>query len=207
MGASPERGQPFHANNAFYDVIALAASAGGLEALSSVISPLPPDFPAALLVVQHLSPDRKSMLAAIISRLTALKTCEAKDGDTLKPGSIYIAPPDQHLIVLQYGTISLVHSDRVKFVRPSADILFVSVASVYPGRAIAVILTGFGSDGTTGALAIKKSGGVVIAQDQATSQYFGMPGSAIDSGAVDYILPLDKISAVVQNLTLTGTPT
>jgi two-component system chemotaxis response regulator CheB len=196
----------FHAKNAAYDVVALASSAGGLAALSHVFSRLPADFPAALLVVQHLHPDHKSMMAPILGRHTELKTCEAKDGDLLCPASVYVAPPDLHMLLLQGGVISLMRTDPVKFVRPSADLLFVSVASAYPGRSIAVVLTGNGSDGSTGVLAIKKAGGVVIAQNQATCEYFGMPLAAIETGSVDFVLPLEDIPQKIYDLVMKGMP-
>jgi two-component system, chemotaxis family, protein-glutamate methylesterase/glutaminase len=194
--------KPFQARSAACDVIAVAASAGGLNALSVILAHMPDDFPAAMLVVQHLDPNHKSMLASILSRHTGLQTCEARDGESLQPSRVYIAPPDQHMTLLAGGLIALVHSDRVKYVRPSADLLFVSVASAYPGRSIAVVLTGNGSDGSTGIVAVKKSGGRVIAQDKASSEYFGMPGAAIGTGVVDYILPLEQISAKLVELTL-----
>ncbi len=204
MEQSLKQREPFRANNAAYDVVGLAASAGGLNALTYILSRLPANFPAALMIVQHLDPHYKSMMATILGRRTALTTCEAKDGDFLKPAMVYIAPPDQHMTLLQGGQVSLVHSDPVKFVRPSADLLFVSIASAYPGRSIAVVLTGNGSDGSTGVVLVKKSGGVVIAQDKATSEYFGMPGAAIETGSVDFILPLEEIAPKLVALTLKG---
>jgi two-component system chemotaxis response regulator CheB len=194
---------PFRSDCAF-DVVAFAASAGGLGALSSILSNLPENFPAAVLVVQHLDPKHKSLMAHILGRRTPLKTCEARDGDILETAKVFVAPPDQHMILLNRGVISLVHSDRVNYVRPSADLLFVSVASAYPGRAVAVILSGTGSDGSTGSIAIKKSGGVVIAQDQTSSEYFGMPGASIETGSVDFILPLEKIPLKLIELTSSG---
>lgn len=203
MTSEHERLLPFRADCAF-DVVAFAASAGGLGALSTILSNLPENFPAAILIVQHLDPKHKSLMAHILQRRTALKTCEAQDGDVLEAAKVFVAPPDVHMILLHQGVISLVHSDRVNYVRPSANLLFVSVASAYPGRAIAVILSGTGSDGSTGAIAIKKSGGVVIAQDQASSEYFGMPSASIETGSVDFILPLEQIPQKLIELTSSG---
>jgi two-component system chemotaxis response regulator CheB len=106
-------------------------------------------------------------------------------------------PPNRHLLVNPDGSLSLSQSELVHFVRPSADLLFESVAASYKDRAIAVVLTGTGSDGVMGIQAIKKMGGTVIVQDQQTSEFFGMPGAAIQSGNVDFILPLDEIAALV----------
>ncbi len=194
----------FQACNAYFDVVALAASAGGLNALSLILSRLPDDLPAALLIVQHLHPDFPSMMAEILSRRTRLSIHEATNGDILKAGAIFIAPPDKHMILADDATIELMQSDLVKFVRPSADLLFSSVAAVFKHRAIAVVLTGTGRDGSSGVQAIKKAGGAVIAQNKETSEFFGMPAAAIETGAVDYILPLDQIPNVLTHLIQTG---
>jgi two-component system chemotaxis response regulator CheB len=181
----------------------LAASAGGLGALSQVLSALPEEFPAAIAVVQHLDPRHRSLMAKILSGRTALSVKEAEEGDRLRPGMVYIAPPDKHLLVNPNGSISLSQSEMVHFVRPSADLLFESVAASYKDRAIAVVLTGSGSDGNMGVGAIKKMGGTVIAQDEATSEFFGMPGAAIQSGNVDFVLPLREIPSALVTLVMT----
>jgi two-component system chemotaxis response regulator CheB len=113
-------------------------------------------------------------------------------------------PPNRHLLVNPNGTLSLSQSELVHFVRPSADLLFESVAASYKDRAIAVVLTGTGSDGAMGVRAIKKMSGTVIAQDERTSEFFGMPGAAIQSGNVDVILPLDEIAAALVTLVVRG---
>ena len=189
---------------AAFDLVALASSAGGLVALSEVLSALPEEFPAAIAVVQHLDPRHRSLMAKILSGRTALSVKEAEEGDRLRPGMVYIAPPDKHLLVNPNGTISLSQSEMVHFVRPSADLLFESVAASYKDRAIAVVLTGSGSDGKMGVTAIKKMGGTVIAQDEATSEFFGMPGAAIQSGNVDFVLPLREIPSALVTLVMTG---
>jgi two-component system chemotaxis response regulator CheB len=189
----------------FFDVVALASSAGGLNALSHVLSGLPADFPAAIVAVQHLAPLHQSLLADILGRRTSLPVKQAAEGDCLRVGKVYIAPPNQHLLIQPDGTLSLSHAELVHFVRPSADLLFESVAASFKTRAIGVVLTGTGSDGATGVTAIKKMGGVVIAQDEATSEFFGMPGSAIQTGGVDFVLPLDAIPAALISLVTRGT--
>jgi two-component system, chemotaxis family, protein-glutamate methylesterase/glutaminase len=182
---------------AAFDVVAMASSAGGLSALSNVLSSLPGDFPAAILIVQHLDPKHSSQMAHILGRRTSLKVSEASGGDRLEPGRVFVAPPDQHLLVNPDETISLSHSELVHFVRPSADLLFESVAGSFKSRAIAVVLTGTGYDGGMGVRAIKKMGGKVIVQDQATSDFFGMPSNAIATGCADLILPLGAISGTL----------
>lgn len=190
--------------NAAFDVIALAASAGGLTALSRVLSPLPFDFPAAVVVVQHLDPRHRSLMADILSRRTSLKVKQGEEGDALTPAMVYIAPPNRHLLVNPDGTISLSQSELVHFVRPSADLLFESVAASYKDRAIAVVLTGTGSDGAMGVQAIKKMGGTVIVQDEKTSEFFGMPAAAIQTGDADFILPLAEIASALVTLVMKG---
>jgi two-component system chemotaxis response regulator CheB len=187
-----------------FDVVAVAASAGGLQALSGLLSTLPADFPAAVVVVQHLDPRHRSLMADILSRRTTLKVKQAEEGDELNPGTVHIAPPNKHLLVNPDGTLSLAQSELVHFVRPSADLLFESVAASFKERAIAVVLTGTGSDGTMGVQAIKKMGGTVIAQDEATSEFFGMPDAAIRTGTVDFVLPLKEISPALVTLVTTG---
>ena len=180
---------------AAFDVVALAASAGGLRAISTVLSGLPADFPAAIVIVQHLDPRHRSLMADILSRRTGLQVNQANDNDRMSSGTVYIAPPDHHLLVNADRTLSLSHSELVHFVRPSADLLFESVAASFKERAIAVVLTGSGSDGNLGVRAIHKMGGTVIAQDEKSSEFFGMPDASIQTGGVDFVLPLDEIAA------------
>ena len=203
MAINPSPNSLYHSATAAFDVVAVAASAGGLNALSLVLSGLKEDFPAAIVIVQHLDPRHRSLMADILDRRTVLKVLQAKEGDRLKAGTVFIAPPDRHLLVNPDGTLSLSQSELVHFVRPSADLLFDSLAASYKERAIAVVLTGTGSDGVMGVQAIKKMGGTVIAQDEASSEFFGMPGAAIHSGNVDFILPLEEIPGALLTL-LTG---
>jgi two-component system chemotaxis response regulator CheB len=199
-----ERNSLLHFPSAAFDVVALAASAGGLKALSHVLSALPPDFPAAVVVVQHLDPRHRSLMADILSRRTPLKVKQAEDGEVLNPATIYIAPPNRHLLVNPDGTLSLSQSELVHFVRPSADLLFESVAASYKDRTIAVVLTGTGSDGAMGVQGIKKMGGTVIVQDEKTSEFFGMPAAAIQTGNADFILLLDEIASALVTLVMKG---
>lgn len=198
---------PPRLTGAAYDVVALASSAGGLTALSQVLSNLPADFPAAVVIVQHLDPRHRSLMADILSRRTALTVKQAEEGDRLAAGMVYIAPPDRHLLVNSDMTISLSQSELVHFVRPSADLLFESVAASFKERAIAVVLTGTGSDGNMGVRAIKKMGGTVLAEDQKTAEFSGMPGAAIQTGDVDFILPLEEIAPALVTLVMRGETT
>jgi two-component system, chemotaxis family, protein-glutamate methylesterase/glutaminase len=183
-----------------FEIVALAASAGGLKALSDVLAALPRDFPAALVVVQHLDRRHRSLMAEILGRRTSLLVREAREGDTLEHGVALIAPPNHHLLVNAGGKVSLSQTELVHFVRPSADLLFESTAASYRERAIAVVLTGSGRDGAMGVKAIKKMGGTVIVQDEKTAEFFGMPGAAQQTGLADFILPLAEIAPALRTL-------
>lgn len=187
--------------NAF-DIVAIASSAGGLNALMEVLSQLPAKFPASVVIVQHLDPRHKSLMADILSRRTQLEVAQARDGDRLELSKIYIAPPNYHLLVNTDNTLALTQTKLVHFVRPSADLLFDSVAASHQERAIAVVLTGTGEDGSMGIKAIAKMGGTVIAQDEATSAFFGMPKAAIATGVVDFVLPLAEIAPALVSLVM-----
>jgi two-component system, chemotaxis family, protein-glutamate methylesterase/glutaminase len=187
-----------------FEIVALAASAGGLKALTDVLATLPADFPAAIVVVQHLDRRHRSLMAEILNRRTALQVVEAREGDLLQPGRAYIAPPDRHLLVNADRTLSLSQTELVHFVRPSADLLFESTAASYKERAIAVVLSGSGMDGAMGVRAIKKMGGTVIVQDEKTSEHFGMPDAAQRTGMADFILPLPEIAPALQTLVKGG---
>lgn len=186
-------------NDHFY-IIALAASAGGLSALTEVLSTLPASFPAAVTVVLHLDPRYRSHLADILSRDCQLSVRTAEDGLLLEPGWVFVAPPNFHLMVNVNGSLSLDQSKTVHFVRPSANRLFESLADCFTDRVIAVVLTGSGRDGREGVIAVKRHGGRVIAQDETTSQHFGMPSEAIATGSVDWVLPLSDIAPVLVRL-------
>jgi two-component system, chemotaxis family, protein-glutamate methylesterase/glutaminase len=183
-----------------FDIVGLAASAGGLKALTDVLAALPVDFPAALVVLQHLDPRHRSLMAEILGKRTALPVKEAAEGDRLEPGRAYVAPPNRHLLVNSDRTLSLTQTELVHFVRPSADLLFESIAASYRERAIAVVLSGSGKDGAMGVKAIKKMGGTVIVQDEQTSEFFGMPAAAQQTGNVDFVLPLHEIAGALQTL-------
>jgi len=182
----------------------MAASAGGLAALTQVLSSLPADLPVAIVVVQHLDPRHRSLMAEILSRRTSLQVKQAEDGERLNLKTVYIAPPDRHLLVNPDGTLFLSQSELVHFVRPSADLLFESVAASFKDRAIAVVLTGSGSDGAMGVQAIKKMGGKVIVQDKQSSDFFGMPSAAIQTGDADLVLPLSEIATALIALIMEG---
>ena len=183
-----------------FEIVALAASAGGLNALTHVLAALPVDFPAALVVVQHLDRRHRSLMADILSRRTALPVMQAAEGAALRAGCAYIAPPNRHLLVNGDRTLSLTQTELVHFVRPSADLLFESTAASFKERAIAVVLSGSGRDGAMGVTAIKKMGGTVIVQDAKYAEFAGMPEAAAATGVADFVLALDEIAPALQNL-------
>ncbi len=182
-------------------VIGMAASAGGLTALSAVLAALPAGLNAAILVVQHVSPSHPSHLAKILDARTGLEVREAANQDRLRQGVVLTAPPGAHLVVDRTGLVSFTHGPVVNWVRPSADSLFESLAGSFGPRAIAVVLTGTGRDGANGAQAVKRAGGILIVQDEATSEFFGMPGAAIHAGVVDRILSLEAIAPALEAFT------
>ena len=192
-----------HFPNNAYNVVAIASSTGGLKAISQILSALPADFPAAITIVQHMYPECRSHMAQILSRSTTLRVKQAESGEVLRPGTVYTPVPNKHLLVNPNATLSLSDAPKVNFVRPAANKLFASVAASFKSRAIAVVLTGKESDGVLGVLAIKKSGGTVIAQDEASCECFSMPKSAIETGKVDLVLPLDAIADHLISLMMT----
>ncbi|MCJ8281469.1 MAG: chemotaxis protein CheB, partial [Rivularia sp. ALOHA_DT_140] len=155
-------------------IVVITSSAGGLHALSEILSKLPSNFPAPIAIAQHLDPKRPSMMAEILDRKSPLSVKQAKAGDKLYPGKVYIAPPDLHLLINQDSSLSLSHSQKVNFVRPAGDVLFKSVAASFKDKCIAVVLTGMDGDGAAGVQEIKKMGGIVIAQEKATCKHSSM---------------------------------
>lgn len=183
-----------------YSIVAITASAGGIAALSKVLGMLPAEFPVPVVVVQHLDPRHETIIADVLGRRTKLPVRLAADGDQAIAGTVYVAPPNYHLLVGRDGRLTLSSSELVHFVRPSADLLFESVAGTYGARALACVLTGSGSDGAMGASAVKSRGGTVIVQDPEQAEFRGMPEAVVASGAVDFILPLDEIASVIRGL-------
>ncbi|GAA1876606.1 chemotaxis protein CheB [Asanoa iriomotensis] len=183
-----------------YAVVALAASAGGITALGKVLGELPAGFGVPVLVVQHLDPRHETVIAEVLARRTALHVKLAEADEHLRPGTVYVAPPNRHLLAGPWGVVSLASTELVHFVRPSADLLFESVAGAYGSRAIACVLTGTGRDGAMGVAAVKSRGGTVIVQDPASAEFAGMPEAALTANPVDFVLPIDEIGLVIRGL-------
>jgi two-component system chemotaxis response regulator CheB len=182
-------------------VIALVCSAGGLDALIQVLAPLPARLPAAVLVLQHASPQAHSVLPELLDARTALPVFAAKDNDDLSSGVVLVAPPGHHLLVTVDATVAIIEAGRTPPYRPSADLLLTTLALAAGPRATAVILTGRGNDGATGATAVHHFGGVVIASNEATSTEYGMPQASIERDhIVDHEVTLDQIADLLTTL-------
>jgi two-component system chemotaxis response regulator CheB len=177
--------------------VALVGSAGGLAAASTVLAALPAVLGAPLIVVLHLDPNHVSRLAAILARITELPVKQAESGDALVDDRVFVAPPGSHLLVTRDRALELGNGPPVRRLRPSADVFLTSLAVAYGNSALAVILSGAGHDGAAGAGAVKLAGGLVIAQDRESADYFGMPSAAIERGAVDRVLPVGQVAAAV----------
>jgi two-component system chemotaxis response regulator CheB len=181
------------------DLIVIGASAGGVTALEKLVGTLPSQFAAAVLIVLHLSTAYESRLAKILGRKTLLPVHTGKDGDVIKPGSVYVAPSGRHLM-LAGNEIKLEDGPRVNWHKPSVDVLFLSAAEEYGPRVIGVVLTGGQNCGTAGLIAIKRHGGISIVQDPDDAEHPQMPRSAIREADVDYCLPLEKIGPLLSRL-------
>jgi two-component system chemotaxis response regulator CheB len=180
------------------DIVALGISTGGPNALTHVIPKLPEKFKIPILIVQHMPPLFTAALADSLNKKSRINVLEAQDGMTVSPGNVYIAPGGKQMRIEKHGTsqavIKITDDPPENNCKPAADYLFRSVAKIYKGSSLGVIMTGMGSDGTKGLLIMKKLGAKVIAQDERTCTVFGMPMEAIRAGAVDIVTPLQDIA-------------
>jgi two-component system chemotaxis response regulator CheB len=183
-----------------YEAIAIGVSAGGLKALTGLFSGLSSKFPLPIIVTQHLHPSEESSLVGLLRREIHLNVKEADDKEELRPGCIYIAPPNYHLLIERNRTISLSSDDKVNYSRPSIDVMFESAALAWHSQLIGIILTGASSDGSAGIETIKKMGGMTIAEDPLSAEFPVMPQFAINTGAIDKILSLEKINKFLISL-------
>lgn len=184
-----------------HELVILAASAGGIEATGTILEALPASFPIPIVVLQHRSPTRQSILPAILGRRCALRVKDAEPGERFVAGTVYVAPAATHLTVGHDRCFHHRDGTRVHSLRSSADPLIRSAAHALGGKVIAVILTGGGRNGTDGVRDVRTLGGTVIAQDPATARQPGMPRAAIATGAVDYVLSLESIAPMLVQLT------
>jgi len=185
-------------------VLLIGSSTGGPQALTLLVSRIAPVFDRApVLITQHMPPTFTTILAEHLARASGRIAHEAIDGETIVPGTIYLAPGGRHMTVVKRNnqpTISLNDGPLVNFCRPAVDPLFTSAAQTWGGAILATVLTGMGSDGARGAEDIVAAGGSVIAQDEATSVVWGMPGAAANAGVCSAVLPLDQIGPKIVRL-------
>lgn len=187
-------------------LVVIAASAGGVNALQTLLSHLPANLPAAVAIVLHRTPNVRSALVEILRRATPLNVRAAEEGEAIAEGTVYVAPPERHLVVTGHHTFHLTDGHRIRYVQSSANPLFETAAPVFGARLIAVVLMGFDSDATDGVQGVAAEGGTVIAQDPATAVIPDMPRSAIATGAVDYVLPLGEIAPRIVQLLRVHSP-
>ena len=179
------------------DVVAIGASTGGPNALAEVLTGLGTGFPLPIVIVQHMPPVFTRLLAERLGVRTGGRAVEARDGDELRPGGIWIAPGDNHLVVTRQGSRLVLRTNQEppeNFCRPAVDALFRSLASVCGSHTMAVVLTGMGQDGFRGCRDIRAVGGYIIAQDKKTSVVWGMPGQVVQGGLADEVLPRGEIA-------------
>ncbi|HEV2863494.1 MAG TPA: chemotaxis protein CheB [Pyrinomonadaceae bacterium] len=181
------------------DIVVIGASAGGLEALRSLVAALPADFPASVFVVLHTSAESPGLLAAILDRSGPLPADTASDGEHIRPGRIYVAPPDHHLVV-EPGVVRTTRGPRENRFRPAIDPLFRSAAQVYGPRVVGLILTGYLDDGTAGLWTVKQLGGTAVVQDPADALVDSMPLSALQHVKVDYCVRLSEMAPLLVRL-------
>ena len=182
------------------EILAIGSSTGGPEALARVLGGLPGNLRVPVVVVQHMPPIFTRLLAERLSRTSALDVREAVEGDVLKPGLVLVAPGDFHLELVRRGAVVTAHlttGPAENFCRPAVDVLFRSVASLYGGAVVAVVLTGMGSDGRRGAEVLRAKGARIVAQDEATSVVWGMPGAVTNAGLAEAVLPIEAIPGAV----------
>ena len=186
-------------------VLVIAASTGGPNAVATVIAALPRDFPLPVLVTQHMPPIFTTMFAQRLAREGSLACAEARDGETLEPGRVYVAPGDRHLTVVGPGlvrmpTLRVTDDPPEHHCRPAADPMFRSAAHAFPNGVLAVVLTGMGDDGRAGCETIAAAGGRIMVQDEASSVVWGMPGSVVASGVSCTVVPLHSMAAQITSL-------
>ncbi|MEV4708027.1 chemotaxis protein CheB [Actinoplanes sp. NPDC049316] len=187
------------------DVVAVGASAGGVEALRALVAGLPSDYPGSLLVVLHVPRDAPSALAAILSRSGPLPAAPAVDGEELRYGRIYVAPNDHHLLVLE-GRIRLTRGPAENGHRPAVDPLFRSVARAFGSRAIGVVLSGSRDDGAAGLASIAAHGGTAVVQDPDDALYPWMPRAAMTHATPDHIVPAAELGGLIAGITAMDLP-
>src|SRR4029078_8656783 len=182
--------------SATFLVVGIGASAGGLEALERFFDTLPPDSGMAFIVVQHLSPDFESLMDELLARHTRVPIFKVVDGVRVEPNAIYLIPPRKEMII-SGGKLLLTDKDPAQALSLPIDTFFRSLDQDMRERAVAIVLSGTGSDGSRGVRAIHEAGGLILVQDEATAKFDGMPRAAVDTGMVDFIVAPERMSAML----------
>lgn len=186
-----------------HELILMGASLGGITAVSSIANTLPKDFPVPIAVVIHTAASSLNLMDHMIQPFTGLPVHYARDGEEIKAGHLYLAPPEHHLVIKDRNRFGLDHGPKIKDSRPAADRLFESAAAVYGSAVIGVVLTGGDGDGTQGLRAIKAAGGVTVVQDPETAKQPGMPMSALADDQPDHCVLLDDLTNLLISLVST----
>lgn len=180
---------------AAFDAIVIGGSAGALDALAVILPALPPEFPVPVAIVLHVPANRPSLLASVLGARCALPVREVEDKEPIAAATIFVAPPNYHLLIERQHTFALSVDDPIHFSRPSIDALFESAADAYGDRLLAVLLAGASEDGAPGLTRVKARGGTVVVQEPATARAPEMPNAALRLGAVDHVLAPAAIGA------------
>lgn len=183
-----------------YKAVVIGTSAGGLNALSEILSALPAGYKVPLIIVQHRAKDQKNLLEEILQTKCSVPVRQAEEKELIVPGHVFIAPPDYHLLIEYDKTFALSCDEPVQYSRPSVDVLFESAADAFEKQLAAIVLTGFGSDGAAGIAAVNEKGGTTIAQNPHEAAYAFMPEAAVKSGAT-YVYTLDEIKVFLLAIT------
>jgi len=196
--SSPQQVAAF--SNSPFGVVAVASSTGGPQVIHKLLSELPGDFPAPIAIVQHINASFSESLAGWLAATSKLRVRLARDGDSLLPGDVLVAPPGKHMVIPSRGRVSLQGGETRDGHIPSGTALLESAARIYGRRTVGIVLTGMGTDGAEGMSAIKAAGGRTLAQSEESCVVFGMPGAAIARKAVDHVVHADDLSQVLLKL-------
>ena len=187
------------------DIIVIGASAGGVTALMELVRTLPADFSAPIFVVQHVAADSPSILPQLLSSVSALKARHPQNGEIVKPGIIYVAPPDHHLL-LEGDQVLVTRGPKENRFRPSIDALFRSAAYTFGTRVVGMVLTGYLDDGTSGLWSVQRMGGLAVVQDPRDAEQPSMPTNALEFVDADYLVPLAEMGSLLVRLTTEPAP-
>ena len=183
-----------------YEAIVIGTSAGGLNALTTLLKVLPAEYPLPIIVVQHRAKDQRTLLEEILQQKCRMRVKQADEKESILGGTVYIAPPDYHLLLEENRTFSLSFDEPVIYSRPSIDVLFESAAVAYGDRLIGIVLSGASADGADGMTVIKKHGGRTIVQNPSEADFAVMPRASLDTRKIDHVWKLDEIGNFLRTL-------